>query len=314
MTAEVLIVSNEQDLDADRVIAELGRRGVDVLRCNTERLTEWQVAVEVGRRWQLTAPSGRTATSRSVRAVWWRRPEPPSRHLHGLSSVQRQALDDQWQALTEGLASGGDRRWISPPAALRRAEDKLFQLTTAARVGLAVPETVVVNDLGAALEFVERCGGRAVAKSLTAAHWEHDSEAAFVFATLIGPDDLPDDPAAFRRAPVVLQAPIIPKRDVRATVVGTRVLAAETPPTINEIDWRLEPYRPWTSIDLPPTVTELCRRLVAALNLRFAGIDLALADDGAAWFLEANPNGEWGWLVDAAGLPVTAALADELAA
>jgi hypothetical protein len=314
LTAQILIVTNEQDLDADRVVAELGRRNVDVLRCNTERLTKWRVGLEVGCGWSLSAPSGRTATSESVRAVWWRRPEPPSRDLHGLSTGRRQTLDDQWQALTEGLATIGRRRWVSHPAALHRAEDKLLQLRTAAHVGFSVPATVVVNDVVAALNFVERNGGRAVAKSLTAAHWENDAEAAFVFASLIDRDDLPSDPAVFRRAPVLLQEPIIPKRDVRATVIGDRVLAAETPPTTNEIDWRLEPDRPWMAVELSPAVNELCRRLVAALDLRFAGIDLAIADDGTAWFLEANPNGEWGWLVDAAGLPVAAALADELAA
>jgi hypothetical protein len=314
LTAQVLVVTNEQDLDADRVITELVRRDVDVLRCNTERLTDWRVTVEVGHRWRLTDPSGRTATSESVRAVWWRRPETPSRALHGVSAGRRQALDDQWQALTEGLATVGARRWVSHPAALRRAEDKLLQLKTATEVGFAVPATAVVNDLGAAVNFLEACGGRAVAKSLTAAHWETPSEAAFVFASLIDRDDLPADPATLRRAPVLLQQPIIPKLDVRATVVGDRVLAAETPPTTAEIDWRLEPDRPWRAIELSASVTDLCRQLVAALELRFSGIDLAISEDGTAWFLEANPNGEWGWLVDAAGLPVPAALADELTA
>jgi hypothetical protein len=170
----------------------------------------------------------------------------------------------------------------------------------------------VANDLAASRSFVERCGGQAVAKSLTAAHWVHGAQASFVFARLIEHGDLPPDPDAFGRAPVVLQQPIVPKRDVRVTVVGERVLAAETPPTTRELDWRLEPDRPWTPIDLAGEIADRCRAVVAALGLRFAGIDLALDSNGTPWFLEANPNGEWGWLVDAAGLPVPAALADEL--
>jgi len=185
---------------------------------------------------------------------------------------------------------------------------------SARTVGLSVPDTVVINDVETAKRFIAGHGGRAVAKSLTAAHWEDDSEAAFVFARLIGEEDLPDDPAAFRRAPVVLQEAINPKHDVRATVVGDCVLAAATPPTTAEVDWRLEPERTWKAVELPPMTVKGCQELVANLGLRFAGIDLAIAEDGTPWFLEANPNGEWGWLVDAAGLPVPVALADELTA
>lgn len=313
MTASVLIVTNEQDLDADWVVAELQRRAVAVLRCNTERLTEWSVVVDLDAGWRLTDPLGRCATSESVEGIWWRRPELPSKGLARLAPERSQALDDQWQALTEGLeAAGANQRWVSCPGALRRAEDKLLQLTMARRVGFDVPATVVANDLTAARAFVERCGGHAVAKSLTAAHWAEDGRASFVFARLVGLGDLPDDPETLRRAPVMLQQPIVPKRDVRVTVVGDRVLSAETPPTTHELDWRLEPERPWTPIELSAEIADRCRALVAALGLRYAGIDLAQAADGTAWFLEANPNGEWGWLVGTAGLPVPSALADEL--
>ncbi|MGO9974741.1 MAG: hypothetical protein ACLP01_18445 [Solirubrobacteraceae bacterium] len=313
MTAEVLIVTNERDLDADRVISELGHRGVGVLRCNTERLTDWSVEVDVPYRWQLIDPFGRSATSDTVSAIWWRRPEPPSTGLGSLTAGPRQALDDQWQALLEGLASVPGPRWVSNPLSVRRAEDKLFQLRTASEVGFQVPETVVVNGLDAATAFLARRNGQAVAKSLTAAHWENEREAAFVFAKLIDQESLPTDPAALRRAPVMLQEAIMPKRDVRATVIGERVLAAETSPTLVEIDWRLEPERAWHQRELEPAALARCCRLVAALGLRFAGIDLAIAEDDTVWFLEANPNGEWGWLVDAASLPVPSALADELA-
>ena len=52
--------------------------------------------------------------------------------------------------------------------------------------------------------------------------------------------------------------------------------------------------------------------LVHELGLRFAAIDLLADVDGRHWFLELNPNGEWGWLQQQAGLPLADALADEL--
>ena len=63
--------------------------------------------------------------------------------------------------------------------------------------------------------------------------------------------------------------------------------------------------------DLPRQTAERCRTLVRSLGLRFGAIDLVLSD-GEYYFLEINPTGEWAWLVDAAGLPKDAALAEAL--
>lgn len=63
--------------------------------------------------------------------------------------------------------------------------------------------------------------------------------------------------------------------------------------------------------ELPAAIAEQAIALVRALGLRFAGIDLILSREHYV-FVELNPNGEWGWL-EKAGLPLAAALADELA-
>jgi hypothetical protein len=57
------------------------------------------------------------------------------------SAGERDAFVGQWQALLESLASVPGPRWISPPAAIRAAEDKAVQLATAARIGFNAPPT-----------------------------------------------------------------------------------------------------------------------------------------------------------------------------
>jgi len=46
--------------------------------------------------------------------------------------------------------------------------------------------------------------------------------------------------------------------------------------------------------------------------LRFSAIDLVEATDGDFWFLEANPNGQWAWIEQRTGAPVSAAIATAL--
>jgi glutathione synthase/RimK-type ligase-like ATP-grasp enzyme len=113
--------------------------------------------------------------------------------------------------------------------------------------------------------------------------------------------------------PAAFQEPIFPKRDVRVTVVGEWLAAAIAEPVPGkQLDWRLEPDRGWSPYELPEIEAERCVSLVAALGLRFGGIDLVVDQTGQHWFLEINPNGEWGWLAQGSGLPIVEALADDL--
>jgi hypothetical protein len=302
----VLIVSNEQDLGADYVVLELEQRQVPVLRCNAERFADWRVALEPGRYWEMRDSRGRILTSDVTSGVWWRRPEPPQVDA-SLSAGERQTIIDQWQAFAEGLASVRGPLWVSEPSAIASAEGKAEQIGAALRTGFAVPETMWTNDLDQARAFATR--RKSVVKTVTVAHWESDGEAAFVFATALAPDDLPSRAQVFAAAPAALQTRIDPKRDIRVTVVGSAVYAAET--SVSQLDWRVTPDVAWRRHELPPVIANYCRSLVDELRLRFGGIDLALDAEGSYWFLEINPNGEWGWL-EACGLPISSALADVL--
>ena len=48
------------------------------------------------------------------------------------------------------------------------------------------------------------------------------------------------------------------------------------------------------------------------MGLRMSNIDMILTPDGEYVFLEANPNGQWAWIEDCTGFPLTTALVDEL--
>jgi hypothetical protein len=306
--SSVLIITNEQDLGADLVVLELGRRGVEVLRCNTERLTDWRISCRPGSTWTLEDQLGRVAASVDVGGVWWRRPEPPIPPVPLASAEEAEAFRAQWQALLEGLASVPGPRWISPPAAIRAAEDKALQLAAARRLGFQVPETIWTN----AAKAIE-AAGPAVVKPITTAAWSDDEGPAFVFAQLLAAERLPAAEELVQ-LPAAFQRPIWPKRDLRVTVVGERVMAAIAAETASdELDWRLNPDRDWRPFALPESDGERCRALLVDLGLRFGGIDLVKDKAGALWFLEVNPNGEWGWLSQLAGLPIVAAICNELA-
>lgn len=239
-------------------------------------------------------------------SVLYRRPVPP--RLPGVGVPERSLIRSQWQAMLDGLQALEAVAWVNPPMATARAESKILQLRAARDAGFAVPETLVTNTREEALSFAAACGGLVICKGLDAPLLPARCRPRFVFSTLLHKDDL----RAMQEedlSPVILQRPILPKTDIRVTVVGNRVLAAAT--RSSEVDWRLDAHAVFKPIEVPAAVISSAVALVRHLELRFAGIDLLLDEQGRYWFLELNPQGEWGWL-QAAGLPVAEALAGEL--
>lgn len=298
------------DVGADFLVRELSLRDVPVVRLNTERIADWQLELNPGSRWRLEG-GGHLLSSAECLGVWWRRPEMPE--VAGVANPgAREAVHQQWRAFLRGLATVAPERWVSHPSLIARAEDKAVQLKVAAECGLRVPETLWTNSRAEAKAFFEANDGLAVVKSVTSAWWMEEERGWFVFAQLIGADDLPDS-KALAAAPVMLQRPIQPKRDLRVTVVGDQALAAKRISTSDDdrLDWRLAGQGKWTPYPLPAAIGGACVELVGAFGLRFSGVDFAIDENGEHWFLEVNPNGEWGWLQHA-GLPIAEALADEL--
>jgi len=285
-------------------------RGAHVVRLNTELAHEWRVTLDPGESWTVQSDQ-RSLSSGDCAGVWWRRPKSPDRP-ETVDPSSWEAVCEQWRAFFAGLASVPDPRWVSSPFAIRSAENKASQLASAALAGLSVPRTIWTNAVPAARELLAELDDQGVCKSVASAFWETDRVPYFVFARHVTSGDLPEPPQ-LALAPLAFQEMVVPKRDVRATVIGARVIGAVREPSMSEepLDWRLAPEGSWRAHRLPTSIAEACVRLASDMGLRFAGIDLALGKDGHYWFVELNPNGEWGWL-QAAGLPIAEALADEL--
>ena len=70
--------------------------------------------------------------------------------------------------------------------------------------------------------------------------------------------------------------------------------------------WKAADLRPHgIRSERPSTLTHRCQHMVSYLGLGFWAIDFALKPDGTYVFLEINPNGEWLWLEDQLGLPIS---------
>lgn len=126
------------------------------------------------------------------------------------------------------------------------------------------------------------------------------------------------DAYAMRRAPMILQREIMKRSDIRVVVVddqvfATRILSQAHDET--QVDWRkgVRLDLEHEVMELPTSLATACKAITRDLGLRFSAIDMVEDGDGRFWFLEANPNGQWAWIEQRTGAPITAAIVDALA-
>ena len=293
---------------------ELRRRDIPFVRFNTETVPSARVQFRPGAidDWILEF-EGRRLELKEVSAAYFRRPGAPELLGTVEGSGEIAYCETEWSSVLRSIYTAIGSRWLNSPAAIAAAEDKPRQLAIATSFKLAVPETLITNDHGDASAFV--ASGRTIAKPLRETLIE-GSEERVIFTSRIHALGS-DEAEAIRAAPLILQREIPKRCDIRATVIGSRVLAAAIHSqeyAETEVDWR-HGSRPDLRHEvhaLPEPVAAACVGITAALGLRFSATDLILDTNGAYWFLEANPNGQWAWIQNRTGLPIAEAIVDEL--
>lgn len=312
----ILIVTNERDLTSDYVVIELRRRGLPFHRLNSERLSNAKVSFDPrrGEHGWIVELNGIVLDFAKVGAAYFRRPGTPSAPETVKNGAAKRYCEVEWGAALASALNSLGKRWLNSPFAILTAENKPRQLSMACDLGFAVPETLITNDLRQARDFLSE--GASIAKPLREALLDEGGEERVIFTNCVG-ELVEADEERITAAPVIFQREIRKLSDIRATVVGDVVYAAEILSQGHEetkTDWRRgsNPDLPHRPHELPSDLQRKCVRLVQALGLRFGAIDLVLDQDGSYWFLEINPNGQWAWIENRTGMPLTQAIVNEL--
>ncbi|GHF84741.1 ATP-grasp ribosomal peptide maturase [Streptomyces thermodiastaticus] len=307
----VLILTAEEDVTADMVVAHLNASGVPVVRLDPADLTAGaELSVEYGRgtvRGHLS--SGRRRVSLDgIRSVWVRRPGVPAARAAEPSPWLTQ---EAAQALYGVLRDCG-ARWMNDPDAARRARHKPWQLRLAQRCGLPVPATVITTVPGAAREFAERFPDLVV-KPVSGTHPQEPPQAVPTSRVAPGTDF-----AAVAYGPTLLQRRIAKRADIRLTAVGTTLLAArkEIPPDADpdEVDVRFAaPGGPWRPAEVPEDTARRVHAYLHRARLAYGAFDFVEDVEGTWWFLECNQSGQFGFVEVDTGQPIARTIAAWLA-
>lgn len=320
----VLILTNEEDRTADRVESEFKERGTEFVRLDTGGFgTDFQIGFAVSS----STPevhirtSEKTFDGEEVESIWYRRPVNPQPSEALTDPEAREFASNELQSLLYGALQGLDCRWVSHPSAIQMAEYKLHQLTIASDLGFDIPETCVSMDPEQVRAFYHaqrQSDGRTAAKLVSKGppHMDDFEEQYIVYTTTLEDEDLASD-TALSVCPAIYQEYIEKAYELRVTVVGEQAFACAIHSQESEqtkIDWRRYDFEntPHEVHELDADLKTKCIEIVRRFGLRFSALDLIVRPDGKVFFLELNPNGQWGWIEEMTGLPITAAIADLL--
>lgn len=311
----ILVISHLADPHATAVLERLERSRADALLFDTGRFPR-EIRLELthgtGCRSGLKAVvNGLERDLSKVRSVWWRRPRPFDVHAEVSGADDRGFAYAECHAAVTGLWSSLDAAWINDPERDEVASRKAFQLKVAAGLGLSIPRTLITNDPEKAAEFIDREGDAGtIYKAFSA------TERAWRETRLLRPGER-ELVEAVRYAPVIFQEHVRAEVDLRVTMIGDEIFAAEihTGQTEYAVDFRMTMHSaPMAPHVLPEEVQSKLRSLMTKLGLVYGAIDLRLTHEGRYVFLEINPAGQWLFIEERTGQPITAALANRLMA
>ncbi len=309
----ILIISHLQDMHCMAVGQALQKRGHEPVLLDLSRFPQLS-EIELGygkqrsRTMRLRDEQWGDTDLGECRAAWWRRPQPFGIPAEVTDPTHRAFAATEAREVFGGLWGLLDAVWVNDPHRDDLAHRKAYQLRVAESVGLEVPETVITNAPEAAREFIGSQNSHgAVFKAFngTPQAWR---ETRLVKQAELERLDL------VRLAPVIFQE-YIDGVDLRITVIGDKIFPAEIDLNGGDysVDFRMNydriRIRPAT---LPPAIEEGIHGLMQKLGLIYGAIDFRRKANGDHVFLEINPAGQWLFIEDQTGQPITQTLADTL--
>lgn len=317
----ILILTEAFDPHADYVAEKLRERSAKFVRFNP---AQFPAQAEVSLSYSFTGEARYTLRTgdesidlKSLKAVWYRRPQPPVPHEEIADKLSRDIVEQECKTFVNDVWNSLDCLWLpAPPFGIKRVELKASQLKLAAALDFELPPTLLTNSPEEFIEFYRKHNGNIVSKLAGSAFDRLAGTTFSRYTEVVSKRDV-GYAHAVRYCPIIFQA-YIPKRvELRITVIGQKVFAAEIhsqETNHTRHDWRrYDHYKtPYFPHELPPEVEQRCVQLVERLGLCYGAIDMVLTPDGRYVFLEINPNGQYLWIEFATGLPISDAICDLL--
>ncbi len=315
----ILIVSNKNDGHSDLIAKKLNERNETFLRLNTEDFPQ-KVKISLSKQFDSSSISIETPFGKfggeDVTSVWYRRPEKciidPSiedKPIRGLAEKESQmTLRWLWELLEKKL-------WVNHPIYNRVARNKLLQYKISEELGITHPDYIITNNPDEARQFIASYPSVAV-KPISGDPIERKDGYRTIYTNKISKQEIKDIDSV-KLAPTFFQEYIPKSFELRITAIDEEVLACKINSQESQKtkdDWRRYDFGnvEHEKFNLPSRIKEFCVDMTKSFNLKFGAIDMIVTPENKYVFLEINANGQWNWIENLTGLPISEKLIELL--
>lgn len=309
----ILCITHSRDFyNIDIFFEYLQSRNIPYFRLNSDRLNNNQQISISEDGFELTDESGNNMKSKEITAVWHRKswqidiPEE-------LDEAYRKIFLKEYFTLRYNLFTALEHvPWINPFEQENKIDgNKMLQLKMAKKNGLTVPKTLFSNDADKITAFFHACcNGKMVAKLHGVLSKSMGGED--LLSTNIIEEDSLEDIADIAYCPMIFQPYIEKEYELRIVYLAGEFFTGKINNSENA-DWRIARGNYfWSAYQLPENIATNLSAMMNEMGLYMGAIDMIRGKDGNYYFLEVNPQGEWGMLQKDLDFPIAQRIADNL--
>jgi hypothetical protein len=306
---KILIISERSDVHVKRVLSFIDKNKVDIDIIGMRSLEDYGYFVELSRKNTYLL---KTKNKRNdyYDLCWWRKPryiEISDEYLKD-PNLYHIVNSEKIVFLESIVLNINIKKWINNLSSLYNTNYKLLQLKLISEYNsdlLNVPKTIVTNNKDIIYKNFKKSF---IIKSLN--NQKLGVKNIGLKSTLTNIDDIKK--INLNSCPVICQEFIDKAYEIRVTIIGNKIFAAKifSHSEKSKIDFRTD-YK-----NLTYEVYELSREMKNILlkinkyyKLNYSAIDLIVDKDEKVYFLEINPNGQYLWIEDSTGLPISLEIA-----
>ncbi|RMZ59530.1 ATP-grasp ribosomal peptide maturase [Chryseobacterium nematophagum] len=309
----ILCITHSQDFyNIDIFFKYLQSKNIPYFRLNSDHLNHlYKISINENS-FELTDDQGNSVHSNSIQGIW---------HRKAWEITIPEELDDEYKKIFLNeyrnlryniLTILEHVPWINPYENERKIDgNKMLQLKIAKKNNIPIPETIFSNEEEKIKTFFNEYGnGKVIAKLHGVIAKTMNGEN--LFSTTIIDESTLEHISDIIYCPMIFQPYIHKEYELRIVYVDGEFFTGRINNKENA-DWRIaQGDYFWEEYELPENVKVNLDAMMKEMGLYIGAIDMIKGEDGHYYFLEINPQGEWGMLQKDLNFPIAERIADHL--
>lgn len=314
----ILILSDKFDLHADMMENMLLKKQARYIRFNLDKESLLKTHVSFTNNLWVITVNDITFSSAEVACVWCRRifVELLLEESQD-TSPSFKIWKNEWNKTLVGLYTHlKNAKWLNFYRHALKAENKYIQMEYAKNIGFLTPMTLVSNIRTDIINFSRQFDSVALKLMHQDFYSIEPGKYAGFYVNKLHYEDFYSF-GHIGENPIVVQEYIEKNYEVRYTVIGNSHLVCKIDSQYSlkaKDDWRRYdiPNTPHSIISAPDDIHKKVKKIMKKMNISYGALDFIVDKNNYWYFLEINSMGQYLWIEDLTGLPITETICEWL--